>query len=442
MTVSDFLELGVLVRNLDDPTLTKYCPIYNQSYDSINHSSQAGYGSFNSGNLAAPAGWTLGRVRQSGGNMLSNSFGTGQMQWIIPSTGIGPTNTSTTQSNIYESVALSLGAQYMTPVHAVPILDKSRGCFAQDFSDINTQQYNSAEEIFGLTSNIQVEVLASYRAQVNGSAFKAGNTDLVNFKPFLYGATNGYDTSATVDEVNDIFSFEPTVNPPTTGNGTSPTYDYRNKHFNKRVETNAFVYTGAVNAIKVDQDGKPVPDAKFALIQRAEYNPGVETNQYANKVGITGGTSDPEAVGPNFNIASPTASTFANVWVQTTDATGKVSFDGVNPDTNSLSGGKYWIVELASPRGYKDLAHDTVPDLTDYGGTLVKAISLNWADHKVANDKPPADPDYKAMTKVINVPTLSLPNTGGNGLAWLIALGLGLLAGSLLIRRQTMMSRT
>ncbi|MDR0504560.1 MAG: hypothetical protein LBG70_01960, partial [Bifidobacteriaceae bacterium] len=227
LTTNDNIEFGVLIRNLDDPTLTQYFALYNQAKSAIGQN-----GSCGGSQLVAPGNvYGFCRIANSskGGVISQGSY----MQFGIPSEAIGPTNPNTGQSSIYEAVALALGATTMTSAVGSPAITNAgdlRTLAGVDISAMNTNHYSSAEEIFGLTSNLQIEITFSQRSRVTGSAFTAGNTSTVNVKPFLYGATNGYATSATVAE-DDIFSWEPTVNPPTA----SDTAAYIGKHFTKRV---------------------------------------------------------------------------------------------------------------------------------------------------------------------------------------------------------------
>jgi LPXTG-motif cell wall-anchored protein len=336
--------------------------------------------------------------------------------YAVPSAAMLPTNPGgTSHPNLYQAIAdaVLVGA----------VATGYRGDFATtDWTSLNTHGYTTAEELFDVTSKLKFELVMSVRASITGSAFKANDTITAgseDFQPFLYGATNVYDDSADVRD-SDFFSWSI---PSLTYNSNA------NRHMNKQVSAEASVYTGAVNAIKVNQDGKPLPGAKFALLQRVN-----NVNSYASNVGSTGGSSNPDTMGPNFNVATPTASTFANVWVKTTNEAGTVTFDGLDPDPDSPTAGQYTLVELAQPTGYKDLAHDTIEGEDKYGGATISAVKLSWADNLTASQQ--TGTDYVALTKVINVPTLNLPRTGGSGLAWLLALGAALLCGSLIIRRR------
>jgi hypothetical protein len=315
---------------------------------------------------------------------------------------------------------------------------------AGSLASFNTLNYDSPSQVFSSQSNIRIELAVTYRMKVYGANFTAGarsqdvdGNDISNaatdVKPLMIGSTYGRAGFLPYD----FATFHPaqlTYDGTPTGEAVTPTLSLLSP---ARYGMYSYVYTGAVNALKLDQYGKPLAGARFALMRRDATSDGSGGFTYANKYAVADGSVATN--GPKFAVNGGLATTDAaknSVWSQTTGADGIVRFDGVDPDPDSSGGtnGNYYLVELTAPTGYKDVAHDTIEGEANYGGALVKAQTLSFADHKAAADKGAGAAGYVPLTKVVNVPMLALPNTGGTGLLWLLATGTVLLLMAATIR--------
>jgi hypothetical protein len=437
-TVRTNMEIGIIASKVDDPTSAVYAPILNWEKSSgikefpktsICNMLMA-YGYANNTNSVALSG-TDSVIVANTNTTTDVRARNGLDVYVYPST-------PNAQANIAEAVANAIidgdgtGASGNITANGTLPASFTSGATLTALQALNTSGYTTAEQLLSGQSDIKIEVAITSVARITGTAFTAGARDsegknaATDIRPFLYGSTysRGSGTNYPTPKEHDFATFMP------TGTASGSTVN-ANQFIEKKPSSYAYIYTGAVNGVKVDQDGVPLAGAKFLLMKRVG-----TTNTYAKA------DTSFNVNGPVFDVTTPTAGTGANCYVATTDSEGKIIFNGLDPDaiaTENDTGtdGKYWLVELAPPTGYKDLPHDTVAGETNYGGSLVPALTMSWAEQKAASILPQADPGYVAMTKVINVPTLALPNTGGPGLAGILCVGAALMGTSVYIRRRT-----
>jgi hypothetical protein len=409
------IDLGILLTKTDDPTQKRYVRVDDiYSYPTTS----APYAFGNTSPLYGAYCYA--------GSGNNNNVAFNQTDGFVFATGASgldpfmPPQPGTTRAvwNFTEAVAYAL-----LPVGTPLIDDQTNAGNLRRFSigpetliEFNDPSWTSIADIFARDSSLRIELVISIPMTLAGSSFVAGNTAATNIKPFLYGTTLNPAKGIRIDDLSTFV--------PAAVSGTSaPTLSQLGT---AQYGMYAYAYTGALNAVKTDQAGATLSGAQFLLMKREGGN-----NYYCNS------TSTP-ASGPVWLAAgvAPNANA-ANCLKVTSDANGKVSFDGLDPDGNSPTQGKYYLVEYAAPTGYKDLEHNTVEGVSDYGGALVQAVTLGFDANLAADAKGTGDPDYVMLTKVINVPKLALPNTGGPGLVGLIALGVALLCMAVLIRYKT-----
>jgi LPXTG-motif cell wall-anchored protein len=182
------------------------------------------------------------------------------------------------------------------------------------------------------------------------------------------------------------------------------------------IRERAYITTGALNAIKVSEEDEPLGNAQFVIKIKANADgvtgfPGqsgaIDTalapNQFLTVTTSTG------AIGTTTTQASATVFTASTV----SATLGKLQALGLDPDVD------YQLVEVSAPSGYQLLKQP-----------------LNIPGTNISETTWDVDQTDEDLIKIINLPTVILPVTGGTGLWIVLFVGALLLFVGVLVKRR------
>lgn len=383
-------ELGLIIRNIDDPDLKAYLPleVVNSlvtnaaldtkilNYDDVNLYGNNPTGSSMPEQIVSP--FTFGKhfyFQMSYGNFLEDATKSGD---------------STVRDIIRK---LIIGGQDVSGVDAQNLIQ------GKDLSILNTKKYTKTDEIFAKDSNIKIEFTISSYYGVDGADFMANSIMDNTFKPFLIGSTNS-DLNALTS--TDKISFK------------------ANKNIFVAIGTQAYVFTTALDAISVNKKNERMNEGLYILLMTTD--PSIDLDSSLTASSITKNllliTEYDQTRGAITSLSAVSFSdiiTNINILSSNPAFTGMALFDlADNPSKNITEGGiyisglddayMYAFVMIRPPVGYFILEPTKSLHL--------KPVAFSLDEYLGMDEKHLTDNNLPSIPRIINGTNFSIPDTG------------------------------